>query len=816
MRPSRFAIGATLLLGCAVLAAQQRPQPPSAQAVYSAEQAAAGEKIYFAQCAVCHGDDLAGREKATALAGVQFSDAWNGKDLRRLLDSIETMPPTAPKSLPQSQYLAVLAFLLRNAGMPEGSTALPGDRAQLARMLFGRAPARNVAAAPAAPAAGVTPRTGAAAAPTAAARRGPDVAWTTYGGNLASQRYSPADQITKENFDQLEIAWRLKTDALGPRPDTLYSATPLLVDRTLYTTAGTRRSAIALNAVTGEMLWMHAEDEGKRGQNAPRNGAGRGVAWWASADGADRRVIYVTPGYRMLALDAKTGIPVPSFGKNGAVDLKLEADQQVDLETAELGLNATPLIIGDVIIVGVSHRPGGAPRTMRNARGMVRGYDARTGKRLWIFNTIPRRGEFGYDTWLDNATDRNGNTGAWSQMSADPELGLVYLPVEMPTGDYYGGNRPGNTLFADSLVAVDVKTGRRKWHYQTVHHDLWDYDLSCAPILFDMQRNGRTIKAIAQPTKQALLFVFNRETGEPLWPIEERPVPQSDAPGERSSPTQPFPTRPLPFDMQGITEGDLIDLTPELKAQALEVVKRYRMGPLFTPPVLSSLDGPLATLQVPSDVGGANWPGGSFDPETNHLYIHSHTSIYLNGLVAATEQQSDMGYIGGQARAPGGVPPGGAPVGGPPPGGAPRGGANVQGLPLVKPPYDRITAYDMNSGEMLWQKTHSSTPDDIKNHPALRGLDLPRLGQPGRTFIGTLTTKTLLVAGEGGVHTNAAGKRVALLRAYDKLTGKDAGAVEMPNKQTGSPMTYVIDGKQFIVLAVSGSDGAEILAYALP
>ena len=800
MPPSRLAIGATLLLGCAVLAAQQRPQPPAAHAFYSAEQAAAGEKIYFAQCAACHGDDLAGREKATALAGVQFYDAWNGKDLRRLLDSIETMPPTAPKSLPESQYLAVLAFLLRNAGMPEGSTALPGDRAQLARILFGSAPVRTVAAAPAAPAANVTPRSGAAAAPSAATKRGPDIAWTTYGGNLASQRYSPADQITKENFDQLEIAWRLKTDSLGPRPDTLYSATPLLVDRTLYTTAGTRRAAIALNAVTGEMLWMHAEDEGKRGQNAPRNGAGRGVAYWSGA-GADRRVIYVTPGYRMLALDAKTGIPLPSFGKNGAVDLKLEADQEVDLETAELGLNATPLIVGDVIVVGVAHRPGGAPRTMRNARGMVRGYDARTGKRLWIFNTIPRRGEFGYDTWLDNAADRNGNNGVWSQMSADPELGLVYLPVEMPTGDYYGGNRPGSTLFADSLVAVDVKTGRRKWHYQTVHHDLWDYDLSCAPILFDMQRNGRTIKAIAQPTKQAFLFVFNRETGEPVWPIEERPVPQSGAPGERSSPTQPFPTRPLPFDMQGITDDDLIDLTPELKAQALDVVKRYKMGPLFTPPVLSSLDGPLATLQVPSDVGGANWPGGSFDPETNRLYIHSHTSVYLNGLVAATAQQSDMGFISGQARAPGGEA---------------RRGVNVQGLPLVKPPYDRITAYDMNTGERLWQKTHSSTPDEITNHPALRSLKLPRLGQPGRTFIGTLTTKTLLVAGEGGVHTNEAGKRVALLRAYDKVTGEDVGAVEMPSKQTGSPMTYVVDGKQFIVLAVSGSDGAEILAYALP
>src|SRR4051812_40411649 len=762
MRHTRRVIGGILILGCATLAAQQGQQPrSSASGVYTGEQASAGEKIYFDKCATCHGDDLAGRERAPALTGAAFVDGWSGKDLRQLLDRLEAMPPTAPGSLAAAEYTSVLAFLLRNAQMPSGSAALPTDRAQLARITFGRptgavsagaANARNTATpAAASPAAAPT-------RPAAAPTGGPSTTWPTYGGNLASQRYSPADQITSDNFNKLEIAWRLKTDFLGPRPDTLYSATPLLVGRVIYTTAGMRRAAIALDAVSGEMLWMHAEDEGRRGQNAPRNGAGRGVAYWAGADGADRRVIYVTPGYRMLALDAKTGVPMPAFGKNGAVDLKLEADQEVDLDTAELGLNATALVVGDVIVVGVSHRPGGAPRTMRNARGMVRGYDARTGKRLWIFHTIPQRGEFGYDTWLENSAEYNGNTGIWAQMSADPDLGLVYVPVEMATGDYSGGNRPGDTLFADSLLALDVKTGRRKWHYQTVHHDVWDWDLPCAPILFDAQINGRTIKAIAQPTKHAFLFVFNRETGEPIWPIEERPVPQSDAPKERSSRTQPFPTRPKPFDLQGITENDLNDLTPAIKAQALEVVKRYKIGPLFTPPVVSTLDGPLGTLQVPSEVGGANWPGGSFDPETNRLYIHSHTNIYVNGLVPATPQQSDMGYIGGQARAGGagargagpaagraGVPAGAPPAGAPGAGGQGRGGqagggrgaapdggaavegaggggrgATVQGLPLLKPPYDRITAYDMNSGDIVWQKAHSSTPDDIKNHPALR------------------------------------------------------------------------------------------------
>ena len=644
--------------------------------------------------------------------------------------------------------------------------------------------------------------------------------WPTYGGNLASHRYSPAGQITKDNFNRLEIAWRLKTDFLGPRPDNLYSATPLFVDGVLYTTAGMRRAVVALDAVTGEMRWMHSEDEGVRGRNAPRQGAGRGVAYWAN--GTDRRVIYVTPGYRMKALDAKTGVPIPTFGRDGVVDLKLESDQEVDLDTAELGLNATPLVVGDVIVVGTSHRPGTAPPTMRNAKGAVRGYDVRTGKRLWIFHTIPRRGEFGYGTWLEGSAEFNGNTGVWAQMSADAELGLVYVPVEMPTGDYYGGNRPGDHLFADSLLALDVKTGKRKWHFQTVHHDVWDWDLACAPILFDMRVGGRTVKAVAQPTKQAMLFVFNRETGEPIWPIEERPVPQSDVPKERTSRTQPFPTKPLPFDRHGITENDLLDLTPALKAEALEVVKRYKMGPIFTPPVVSSLDGPLGTLQVPSEVGGANWPGGALDPDNNFLYVHSHSAVYVNALVPANPAQSDMGFVGGQARAGGGPrgAGGGGAAGGAAGGraaGPGRGGANVQGLPLIKPPYDRITAYDMNTGDIVWQKPHSSTPDDIKNHPALKGVALPtRLGQPGRSFIGVLTTKTLLVAGEAGVHTNEAGKRVALLRAYDKQTGTDAGAVEMPAKQTGSPMTYQVDGKQFIVLAVSGNDGAELLAYALP
>jgi len=691
-------------------------------------------------------------------------------------------------------------------------------------------PSRRVAAFALLAMALLSPWVGVAALQRAQPKKAAIVEWKTYGADLASTRYSPLGQINTDNFSKLKIAWRLTTNDFGPRPDTLYSATPLFVGNVLYTTVGTARTVVALNPATGAVLWKHVEAEGPRGQNAARSGAGRGVAYWSAPNGSDQRIIYVTPGYRMLALDAKTGAPISTFGHDGVVDLKLDNDQDLDLVNADVGLNATPLVAGDVIVVGAAHRFSGSPKTMNNTRGYVRGFDVKTGKRLWIFHTVPKPGEYGYDTWLEESADRNGNTGAWAQFSADLDLGLVYVPVEMPTGDYYGGNRPGDTLFDESLVALDIKTGRRKWHYQITHHGLWDYDPPCAPVLYDVVISGRRMRALAQPTKQAFLFVLNRETGKPIWPIEERAVPQSTVPNERTSRTQPFPTKPLPFDRQGVSVDDLIDFTPALRSQALEVIKKYTIGPLYTPPSLSNVDGPIATIMVPADTGGANWPGASFDPETNRLYVHSHTIAYLAGIVPANPATSDFGYVAGQARAggagargaaaPAADPdaPSAAPVrgaGGPPAGG--RGGTSVQGLPLIKPPYDRITAYDMKTGDILWQKTHSSTPDDIKNHPALQGVTLPpRLGQPGRTFIGTLTTKTLVIAGEGGVHRNEAGERVALLRAYDKVTGADIGAVEMPDKQTGSPMTYMINGKQYIVVAVSGIDGAQLIAYALP
>jgi len=642
--------------------------------------------------------------------------------------------------------------------------------------------------------------------------------WTTYGANLGSHRYSPLEQINADNFKNLQVAWSLRTDFLGPRPDGLYGATPLYVNNTLYTTAGMRRAVIAMNPGTGEMLWMHREDEGERGAVAARQGAGRGLSYWESEDGADQRLLYVTPGYRLIALDANTGEKIESFGDNGAVDLKQNFDQDLDPLDSGIGLNATPLVVGNVIVVGAAHRPTGDVRSRWTAKGYVRGYDIRTGERLWIFHTIPLRGEFGYDTWNGTA-EENGNAGVWAQMSADAELGLVYLPVEMPAADYNGYNRPGDGLFGESLVAVDVNTGERKWHYQFIHHGVWDWDLPCAPILFDMQLDGRTIKAVAQPSKQAFLYVLNRETGEPIWPIEERAVPQSEAPYEETSPTQPFPTWPMPFDRQGVSRDDLNDLTPALRAEAEQVIEQFRLGPIFTPPAVGRDGGPFATLMLPNAVGGANWPGGSFDPVTNRLYIHSHTQ--LMELVNTPEDMVPFN------RGPGGEPDQAAPAApgrlGPPGGlGARRPNTFLQGnIPLIKPPYDRITAYDMNTGDILWQKTHGTTEDAIRNNPALAGVEnVDRLGSYGRIFIGTLTTATMVIAGEGATHTNEQGETVALLRAYDKDTGEDIeGRIEMPARQTGSPMTFLHDGKQYIVLSVTHAGanvGGEIVAYALP
>jgi quinoprotein glucose dehydrogenase len=582
---------------------------------------------------------------------------------------------------------------------------------------------------------------------------------------------------------------------MGARPDFNLQSTPLMINGVMYFTAGAHRDAVAVDAASGELLWMHRLDEG--GRKSPRVLSGRGVGYWTDGRG-DERIFYVTIGYQLVGLDARTGRPLQKFGKDGVIDLREGDDQVMDLMNADIGWNGAPVVARNVVIVGASHSATG--RTKANVKGYVRGFDARTGRRLWIFHTIPRPGEFGNDTWLEDSWSYTGNTGVWTQITVDEELGIAYLPVETPTGDYFGGHRPGNGLFGESLVAVKLETGERLWHYQFVHHGIWDYDLPCAPVLADITVDGRPIKAVAQPTKQGYLFVFDRVSGKPVWPIVEQPVEKGTLPTEWYSPTQPIPSRPPAFERNGFSEDYVLDFTPELKAEGLKAISQYKIGPVFTPPIARGEGGKIGTLYIPN---GANWPGGSLDPDTNMLYVYSHTLLRVLSMVN-DPKRSDMNYTsigGGDDSGP---------------------GLSVRGLPLIKPPYGRISAIDLNRGEIVWQIAHGETPDTVRNHPLLKGLNVPRTGRPGGAGgssggIGILTTKTLVISGEGGVFTMPDGRRGAMLRAYDKATGAEAGAVYMPGAQTGSPMTYMLNGKQYIALAVSGpATPGRMIAYTLP
>lgn len=699
--------------------------------------------------------------------------------------------------------------------------------------------------------------------------------WPSYTGDTRGTRYSPLDQITAENFNDLEVAWRFKTDSLGTRPEYKLEGTPLVVKGVLYTTAGTRRAVIALDAATGELLWVHRYPEGARGAAAPRQLSGRGLAYWTDGEGDDR-IIYFTPGYRMIALDAKTGQPVKSFGKDGVVDLKVGVvfgdHQQIDLETGEIGIHSTPVVVKNVVLVGSSMKEGMTVTTHNNTKGLARAFDARTGKLLWTFNTIPRPGEFGNDTWLDNSWAINGNAGIWTQISVDEALGLVYLPVETPTSDFYGGKRPGNNLFGESLVCVDLATGKRKWHFQFVHHPLWNDDMSSAPLIADVTIDGKPRKVVAVPSKQAWLWVFDRVTGEPIWPIEEKPVPEGDVPGEWYAPTQPHPPAALMYGRNTMTKDDIIDFTPELRAQALKQLERYRWNPgvVYTPPMVGNVNGLLGAINMGHINGGTNWPGGGYDPETRTVFAHANTSSvtsasvappppgfsdipYQDGVVgeefrlrqaAGTGTYADVpqrgrggaapaagaGRGGGEQGARGGQPA--PPAGGAVPtttagaaagqpaeggrgGGRGGGGLTVQGLSILKPPYSLLSAIDLEKGAIKWQVPHGETPDAVRNHPLLKGKNIPRTGQPAS--VGLVITRTLVVLGESQFTTTDDRPRGAMLRAYDKATGKEVGAVFMPAPQSGSPMTYMVNGKQYIVVAVSGGPySGEYIAYALP
>ena len=619
--------------------------------------------------------------------------------------------------------------------------------------------------------------------------------WRYYGAEAGSTKYSPLDQINRENVKDLKIAWRWKSDNLGPRPDPNLQSTPLMVGGVLYTTAGTRRDAVAIDAKTGETLWTFRLDEGTRGDLSPiRSSTGRGLSYWD--DPKEPRVLHVTLGYRLVALDPKTGRLIPSFGRNGMVDLNEGLPRPVPGD-GYVGYNSPTLVVGDIVIVGAAF----SLKTVETpVQGAVRAYDVRTGRRVWTFNTIPQRGQPGVETWEESSLEYASNVGVWAPMSADLQLGYVYLGVETPTTDLYGGHRPGDNLYSESLVCIEAKTGKKVWHYQLVHHGLWDWDIPAAPILLDVTVNGRAIKAVAQVTKQAWIYVFDRVTGQPVWPIEERPVGKSDVPTEKSAATQPFPTKPAPFDRQGVGPDDLIDFTPAIKEEATKVLSQFRYGPIFTPPSLADPNGTRGTIGLPALTGGANWQGGAADPETGIVYVSSATNpaVYvLRECEPGRTKVPTMKYCSG-------APPGLA------------ANPTVQGIPLVKPPWGRITAINLNTGDHVWMVPNADTPDFVKEHPLLKGVTLPPTGRQDRS--GLVVTKTLVFAGEGsGLFAAGRGSGGPMFRALDKQTGKTVWEMKLPANQSSIPMTYMAGGKQYIVVGVGavGHPG-EYVALSLP
>jgi quinoprotein glucose dehydrogenase len=617
--------------------------------------------------------------------------------------------------------------------------------------------------------------------------------WRYISGDAGGTKYSPLSQIDASNVSKLKIAWRWTSENYGSRPDFNLEVTPLAINGKLFFTAGAQRAAVAVDGATGETLWTYRLEEGERGDRAPRNN-NRGVAYWADEAGHGR-VLMISRGYQLVALDADTGVPVKDFGSNGVVDLwvgLLEGTGR-QVEPGQIGASSPAIVVGDVVVVGAAMLSGGAPRSKTNVPGFVRGYSTRTGKLLWTFHTIPRLGEFGNDTWKDDSWQYTGNTGVWAPMAADLELGYVYLPIEMPTGDYYGGHRPGDNLFGDSLVCLNAKTGERIWHFQTVHHDIWDWDLASQPVLLDVTIDGKPVKAVAQITKQAFTFVFDRVTGKPIWPIEERPVTASTVPGEITSPTQPVPTRPAQFDRNGIGPDDVNDLTPEIKAEALRILSEYKTGPVFTPSIPQGEGGKKGTLIVPHNQGAANWQGAAADPETGMLYIPSETTWWASAMVPGSTRGSDMNYVGAFVRVD-----------------------TPFGLPLLKGPWGRITAIDMHTGDHRWMVPNGHAPKAVADNPKLAGVDLSGVGQPERAPL--LVTKTLLFSGDGsGMFSSGPNGGGPLFRALDKATGKTLHEMKLPANETGVPMTYLAHGKQFIVVAIGNRDfPAELVALTLP
>jgi quinoprotein glucose dehydrogenase len=735
-----------------------------------------GDRVYREQCSSCHGGDLGGTESGgPALVGSIFTSHWGGKPAAELFAVTKrTMPRSNPGGLSDEDYTSVVGWLLRANGLPAGNRQAPTAVDDGSETTGTRG-----------------------ASPSSALTRKHLTEWLQTRGDYSSTSYSALALINRDNVKQLRIAWRWKSENFGATPEYYFRPTPVMADGVLYSTAGSRRDVVAIDARTGETLWMYRLDEGARGAVAPRLGSGRGLAFWRDAQTGAGRVLLVSPGFQLIELDARTGQPIPGFGNNGRVDLKLGLDRQVDTSKGFIGSSSPPLVVRDVIVVGSAFPATRAPRSPEAVAGNILGYDVRTGERKWTFHTVPGPGEWGNDTWKNGSWQYTGNSGAWAPLSADVERGLVYLPITPPTVDHYGGYRLGNNAFSDSLVCLDAATGRRVWHFQMAHHDLWDYDPPAPPVLLDITVNGKKIPAVAQVTKEAFVFVFDRVTGKPVWPIKERRVPKSDTPGEQSARTQPFPTKPAPFDRQGFGPDDVIDFTPEIKQRALEIISHYRTGPIYSPPSVVVPGGNRGTLTLPGLSGGANWEGAAVDPETGILYVGSMSNVASVALTVEPKIPA-MRYVGTLSEdfRDGSL-------GGP------------FGLPLVKPPWSRITAINLNTGEHVWMVPNSDVPDSVRNNPALRGVNLPRTGSLDQS--GLLVTKTLLFAGEGSGLWRSGGGGGNMFRSYDKLTGEILSELTLPANQTGVPMTYEIDGRQFIVLAI-GARGApgELVALTVP
>ena len=698
--------------------------------------------------------------------------------------------------------------------------------------------------------------------------------WRYWGADAWSTRYSPLDQINASNFGSLEVAWQWSASPLGA--DEYYRTTPLFANGRIFTVATTRRVAAAIDPESGETLWMWRLNEGIRWQKAPRQFAGRGLAYWQN--GNDERVIVVTPGYHLASLDAKTGIPDPKFGTNGVVDLmdglgmplvplavddsgslvisdaaparkarpgetwdpvnKIGADGTVGIDPSygQIAASSPAIVVNDVIVVGNSSIHGYYPIRVRNIPGFIRGFDVRTGKQLWKFNLVPQPGEFGADTWERGSkigTEGVGKNDAWATYSADPELGIVYIPVGMPLMDEYGGHRPGANLYGNSIVALDVKTGARKWHFQMVHHDIWDYDTPMAPNLMDVRVNGQVRKVVAQTTKQGWVYAFDRVTGEPIWPMPETPVLQSDVPGEKTWPTQPIPSRPAPYAHQGLLESDLIDYTPAIKDSALKLAKQCRMGPYFNPAALSdgSVSGGLkCAWYAPGASGGVNIDGGAaHDPETGMLFVGGQSG--LGTITLQKDPCSEFRYSSprdncgliGALPAPEGY------VKQPVASGRSVAVNNIGGISILKPKeMGGVTGYDMNTGDKKWWIPNGNAwREQTTSSPMFAGVTLPRVPAIGGQAQ-VINTKTLMIFGTGrsggaGGRRGGGGGGAAQqpanppsLYAIDKATGKEVASVRIPQVNSAVPMTFMHKGKQYIVFAYGAGGNTGLTALTLP